>query len=95
MNRISIRIMTTFITIRDFKTNKHLIDQYAIISMYFKNKDNLDKEIRIMIIKKIHLINNLKINILLKNDILSSKLIDISMLTTTIYIESCNMTISI
>ena len=94
-NCISIRIMTTSITVRDFETSKHLTDRYAIISIYFKNKNKFDKNVRIMIIKEIHLINDLKINILLENYILNSKLFDISMLTATAYIENCNVTISI
>lgn len=87
--------MTTSITVRDFETSKHLTDRYAIISIYFKNKNKFDKNVRIMIIKEIHLINDLKINILLENYILNSKLFDISMLTATAYIENCNVTISI
>ena len=94
-NRISIRTITTSIIVRDLKTNKHLTDKYAVVFIYFKKKVQQKNKIRTMITKEIHLINDLKINILLENDIFDFELFDISMSTNTIYIESCKITISI
>ena len=92
---MSIRTMIMSITIRDLKINKHLTDKYAIIFIYFKEKDQQKNEIRAMIIKEVHLINDLKVNILFENDIFDFELFDIFMLTNTIYIKSCKITISI
>ena len=94
-DRISIRTMTTSIIVLDLRTNKHLTDKYAIILIYFKEKNQQKNEVRAMTIKKIHLINDLKINILLENNIFDFELFDIFMSTNTTYIESCKITISI
>ena len=48
-----------------------------------------------MVIRKIHLIKKLKINILIDNDVFNSKLFDISMFNNIVYIENCNVIISI
>ena len=94
-NLVFIRIMIISITIRGLETNKHITDRYAMISMYFKEKDKQGNEIRAVITRKIHLINDLKANILLENDVLDSELFDIFMSKSTAYIESCDVTISI
>ena len=94
-NHVAIRKMTISITVRDLNANKHMTNRYAIISIYFKKKNQHNNEIRVMIIREIHLIDELKVNILLENDILDSELFDIFMSTSTVYIESCKVTILI
>lgn len=42
-----------------------------------------------------HLVNDLKINILIDNDVLESKLFDISMFNNIVYIENCEIIIFI
>ena len=92
---VAIRTMTTLITIRDFEVNKHQTDKYAIVFMYFEEKNKIDDIVKAVIIREIHLIKNLKINLLIENDILELELIDISISTNIAYIESCDVTISI
>ena len=87
--------MIISITIRELDANKHITDRYAMISMYFKEKDKQDNDVRTVIIKKVHLMNDLKVNILIENEILDSELFDIFMSKSTTYIESCDVTISI
>ena len=50
-----------------------------LLKIYFLNKRN-DKNIRVKIIKKTHLINNLKTKMLLKTDIIEFKKINIIIL---------------
>ena len=95
LKNVAIRTMTTLITIRDFEINKHQIDKYAIVFMYFEEKNKIDDTVKTVIIREIHLIKNLKINLLIENDILEFELIDISTFTNIAYIESCDVTISI
>ena len=92
---VAIRTMTTFITIRDLEVNKYQTDKYAIVFMYFEEKNKIDDIVKTVIIREIHLIKNLKINLLIENDILEFELIDISTFTNIAYIESCDVTISI
>ena len=94
-NHIAIRKMTTSITVRDLNANKYMTNRYAVVSIYFKKKDQRNNEIRIIIIREIHLIDELKINILLENNILDSELFNIFMSTNTVYIENCKVTILI
>ena len=62
--------------------------------MYFADTKN-DTFTNAVIIRKIHLVKGLKANLLIENDILNSKMIDISNSTKSIYIDSCDVTISI
>lgn len=54
-----------------------------------KNVD--DKIIRIVIIRKLYLIMNFKINLLINIDIINLKLINILTFTNLTYIESCKI----
>ena len=92
---ISIRTMITSITVRELNTTKHFIDKYVIVFMYFSEKNNNDELVRAKITRKVHLIDNLKANMLIENDVLRSKKFDIFTFTSTVYIESCEIIISI
>ena len=92
---ISIRTMITSITVRELNTTKHSIDKYVIVFMYFSEKDNHDELVRAKITRKIHFVNNLKANMLIENDVLRSEKFDIFTFTSTVYIESCEIIISI
>ena len=87
--------MITLIIVRNLRFNKHSTDQYAIISIYFNKKNKKDEMIRAKITREIHFVNELKVNMLIENDILESELFDISMSNSTIYIESCDVIIFI
>ena len=87
--------MITSITIRDLKAEKHQINKYAIVSLYFEDKDAFDIVVKAIVTRKIHLVKNFKVNLLIRNDIFESKLIDISIFINTAYIDNCDITISI
>lgn len=63
--------------------------------MYFNEKNASDDTMRAMITREVHLINEFKVNILIDNNILNSKLFDISMSNKTRHTESCDIIISI
>ena len=88
---IFIRIMTFFIFVRDVDSKKHFLNKYAIIFMYFFEVNKNDKSVKIMIIKKIHLINNLKANMLLSIDFIDSEKIDINILNKIVHIDNCEI----
>ena len=91
---VSIRIMTISIIVRELKVIKHTINKYACCFMYFAEKKD-DRSIFVEVIKEIHLMKNLKTNLLIENDVLNSELIDISTFTNSVFIESCEVIISI
>ena len=86
--------MTTFISIRELDVDKHMTIEYAILFMYFFDQKN-DVTIKTKIIKKIHLIDNFKTNMLLNNDVIESEKIDVNIFKKTIYIESCEIIASL
>ena len=91
----SIRTMTFFITIRGLDVNKHSTNKYVIIFMYFSSINKDENFVKTLIIREIHLIENLKANVLIDNDILNSEKFDIFISTSSAYIESCNVIILI
>ena len=92
---ISIRIMIFFITIRGLDVNKHSTNKYVIVFRYFSSIDENENSVKTLIIREIHLIENLKANVLIDNDILNSEKFDIFISTLSAYIESCNVIIFI
>ena len=93
---IHIRIITTSLIIRDLKIIKHKINEYVIIFIYIYDKNNvIDERIRTCFIRKIHIINNLKINILIKNNINDSKDIIVFIKNHIAHINSCDVTVSL
>ena len=83
--------MTFFIFVRDVDSKKHFSNKYVIIFMYFFEINKNDKSIKIIIIKKVHLINNLKINMLLNIDFINSKKIDINIFNKIVHIDNCEI----
>ena len=92
---LSIKTMISFITVRDLNVNRHSTNKYVILSMYFSDKNKDENFVKILIIREIHLIDDLKANIFIENDVLNSKKFDIFISTSSVYIENCDVTISI
>lgn len=87
--------MTTNITIRGIEANKHKINKYVITSIFFQ-KINKDKQtIKACIRKKIHLIKDLKVNVLIDIDIFISKKFVLNFQKNQVLIENCSVTIFI
>ena len=80
------------ISIRNLNTTKYFSIDYIIVLIYFNNKKN-DKSIKIKIVKEIHLINELKINIFIDNDFIESKKIKINVINNFVYINNYEITI--
>lgn len=87
--------MTTSISVRNLRTIKHITNKYALLSMYFLKTTNIDVSIKAIIIRKIHLVNELKINLFIDNGILDFEKTDIFNSTELAHIDSCDVTISI
>ena len=71
---IHIRIIIIFLTVLDLKIIKHKINEYVLIFIYIHDKDDIiDERIKTCFIRKVHIIDDLKINIFIENDINDSK----------------------
>lgn len=87
--------MILSIIVRDLKFIKHFINKYACCFMYFSEKIKNNLSVFVEITKEIHLVNSLKINFLIENDILNFEFINIFTSNNTTFIENCNVIISI
>ena len=68
-----VRKIITFIIIRSLNTTQHKISKYIVLLYYIFEIDKNDKSMTIFIKKKFHLIKNLKVNMLIDNNIIILK----------------------
>ena len=82
---------------REIKNDIYKINEYIIYKIYLSNEKNKNKRVvTIKIIsRKIYLINKLVVNILLKNNILILKEINLLFLKKIAYIDNYNINILI
>jgi hypothetical protein len=87
--------MITSLNVRGLKINKHETFEYIIVIIFFVEKVQ-KKLTRELIRREVHLMNDLKANMLIDNDILESEEIFIDEVNSKATIASCNnMIISI
>ncbi len=87
LSKIHIHLMTTFLIVRDIKANVHEIQKHVNFSIYLSSKDDFIKLIEIH--REMHLIENLKANMLIDNDILEFEDIIIDVQKKNVIIQSC------
>ena len=87
---VVIRKMISFIIVRDFDTIQHESSRYVILLIYFTDTKN-DIFVKAFIEKEIHLIKNLKVNMLVDNDIIASKDIFVNTINRIANIRSCEI----
>lgn len=86
---IEIKLHDNFITLRSIKANRHVIDQWIIISFFFKATTLNDKFVYVKIIRVFHVVNNLKTNVLLSMNFLVLKKVIIDLSKQRIIFDSC------
>jgi hypothetical protein len=88
--------MIIFLNVRELEIDKHETFEYIITIIYFTEIFMTDKKlVREMIRREIYLVNNLKINMLIENDILNLEDIFLDDVNNKTTMFSCNMIISI
>ena len=82
---------------REIKNNIYEINKYIIYKIYLFNRKNINEYIVIIKItrREIYFINKLVVDILLKNDILILKEINLLFLKKIVYIDNYNINILI
>lgn len=89
-----IREMASPITVRGLGVSRHATDKYAVVPIYLSGtKDG--KPAKALIEREVHLVENLKANMIIGNDILGPEAIDILASSATAHIGSCGVTIPI
>ena len=89
-----VRIMITSLKVRDLETKMHETSKYVITNIHLLDTKN-DKKITSIIRREIHLIDDLKINMLFENDIMKSKKIVINIIKKFVVVNNIDVTISL
>ena len=63
--------MIIFIFVKNFEIFKYRRNEYIIISIYFSNKNKNENVVIIKIMREIHLVDDLKINIFGDNNFIN------------------------
>ena len=87
--------MSIFLKIRRIKASKRKSEEFATLSLYFPRKNNAKQLVYAFIICEIHLVENLKANLLIRNNIMSLEGFVINVKRKKALINSCKVTISI
>ena len=90
-----VRKITIFIIIRNLNTIQHEILKYVVLLYYISEIDKNDKSVTIFIEKKFHLIKNLKVNMLIDNNIIILKNIVIDTQKQQTNIRNCDVIASL
>ena len=89
-----IRIIITFLKIRNLNIYRHENSNYVIYNIHLKNTKN-DKSITLMFRREIHLMNNFKANMFINNNIIEFENIIINSIKKQTFIINIDVIISI
>ncbi len=90
-----ISTMSTHLNVRGIGTSKHESAQFAALSLYFPGEDQAGQRVYASIKCELHLVDSLRANILVGNDILSPEGFVININKNHALIGSCGVTIPI
>jgi len=79
--------MDLLLFVRGIEFNKHSTSNYVLISIYILNIDTFGNVVKVLITRKIYLINNLKAKILIKINTIGLKAMDISIIKKKIILK--------
>lgn len=83
--------MATFSKLRDIGLFKHETDKYITIPLYMISRKKDNSETYACIWRELYLVDDLKANVLIGNDIIGLKDISIDISRKSIYISSCKI----
>lgn len=81
--------MMTLLKIRDIRSSRHELDKFISMSLYFPGIDSTNRLAYTHIYKNFHIVEVLKANLLLNNDILATKRVIIDLANKSAIILSC------
>ena len=84
-----------FFSVRELNINRHFTFEYIIVFIYFVDKYTNDKKIKICFRRETHIIDDLKTNMLIENDIIDLKNFIINLNNKIIRINNCDVIVSI
>lgn len=90
-----INTISTFLKVREIKASKYEFVEFAALSLYFLDRDNAEQLVYVLFKCEIYLGNRFQVNLLIENNILSSKGFVINIKKKKVLIETCGVTIAI
>ena len=91
---VHLRIMIISLTVRDLSTRQHKTNEYVMILIFMIDINVVDEIVRAIFRREIHVVDDLKTNILIDNDIMSSKDIFVDSKKHSTNIENCKIIVS-
>lgn len=86
--------MATPITVRGIGTAQYMTDEYAIVPFMFEGTQR-GQPILARFWREVHLVDNLKANLLIGIDVMGPELVTIDMGQKKVILESCNVEIPV
>lgn len=87
--------MSTLLKVRGIGSSKNESDEFALTALFFIGKDTARRVVFTYTDCKLHLVDGLKANMLIGNDIIGPEEISIDIAGQTAFISSCGVRISI
>ena len=87
--------MLSSFKIREIKSSQHEISKYIIIFSYFPKVDEGENKVFIYIRREIHIVDDLRIKMLIENNFIEFEEIIINVIKKTTYINKCKTFITI
>lgn len=87
--------MSTPLKVRGIGASKHESPEFATLFLYFPRKNNVGDLVYALLQYEIHLVEGLRANLLIGNDIMSSEVMVINLEKKTALIGACRVTINV
>lgn len=87
--------MATSLKIKGIRSSRHKSDEFVSMSLYFSTTDLTNCLAYTYIYQKLYIVERLKANLLISNNILAIKRVIIDLASKSAMISSCQMTISV
>ena len=91
VSHFEIRIITQSIRIKNIDFRQHDSSKYVELNFYIRDKTIIDKSIIAHFRREIHVIDDLKVKILIDMNIIESETIDMMISNSTLHVESCDV----
>ena len=88
-----INIMSTLLKVNGIRASKHKLREFAALSLYFSKKNNAWQLVYASLTYKIHIIKDLRANLLIDNNIISPESFVIDVKKGNVLIKSCKVTV--
>ena len=87
--------MASPISVQGIGSNKHSTNKYVILLIYLAGKNDNEDTVDALITREAHIVDGLKVKMLIRMNIMRLKQMDIITSKKSAYIDSCKTTIAI